>query len=226
MRERELPRVGVACFRADGDRARYARFARVRLDVFSRELGWPLLEVADPATGLFDPYDAGADLWLAETPAGEPVGIVRARRVIDAFPHRELFETHLAATGLDRDLAIVGTINALAVVPAYRRVACAGPHPATASEHLLRAGLEGLLASGVRVVLATVLSAASAHAFGRVGFRILDAPEIVASGFRLANVGIVLQPDTSPALASIDAYFSRCERVTLSAGPIEHVLAG
>lgn len=207
------------------DGERYARFCRVRLDVFSRELGWPLLEAADPASGLFDPYDAGADLWLAETQAAEPVGIVRARRVLTAFPHRELFEPHLAATGLDGDLAIVGTINALAVLPAYRRVSCAGPPLATASEHLLRASLDGLRASGVRVVLATVLSAASARAFARVGFRILDMPDVAASGFRLANVGAVLQADTSPALASIDAYFRRCEHAALQTERLEHFLA-
>jgi hypothetical protein len=206
---------------APAERERYARFCRVRLDVFSRELGWPLLEAADPSSGLFDPYDAGADLWLADTQVGEPVGIVRARRVSAAFPHRELFEPHLAATGLDRDLALVGTINALAVLPAYRRVPCAGPHLATASEHLLRASLDGLRADGVRVVFATVLSGASAHAFARVGFRILDVPEVPASGFRLANVGVVLQADASPALASIDAHFDRCERAAMPTGRIE-----
>ena len=205
---------------APAERERYAQFCRVRLDVFSRELGWPLLEAADPSSGLFDPYDAGASLWLAETQATEPVGIVRARRVVAAFPHRELFETHLAAIGLDRNLAIVGTINALAVLPAYRRVPCAAPHPATASEHLLRASLDGLRADGVRIVFATVLSGASARAFARVGFRILDVPEVPASGFRLANVGVVLA-DASPALASIDAYFGRCERAAMPTGRIE-----
>ena len=73
---------------------------------------------------------------------------------------------------------------------------------------------------GVRIVLATVLSAISARVFLRVGFRLLDRPFLRHEGdrFALANVGIVLPPphddiDREPATwERAAAYFDHCHR--------------
>lgn len=213
----QAARLGVAQFTGEEDPARYERFDDIRVGVFGRELGWQLCQGVGP---WHDPFDQGARLSLAETDDGVPIGILRALTASTAFPHRELFESPLEQSGLlDRDTTI-GTLNALAVLPPYRRRMFRSRSEAmegTAAHVLLRAGLRDLATRGVRVVLATVLGPVSARAFRGAGFQILERPHgMPGQGrFRVANVGLVLASPDAAETRSLDrarAYFAQCDR--------------
>lgn len=189
--------IRLVAFDAVSDPSRYSTFNRIRWAVFNDELGWKVRAASEETTRIQDPFDEHATFWMAETEDGIPVGIIRTLDVRHAFPHRELFEHHLQAARLDRMLSRVGTLNALAVLPAFRRMRFTGPGglSATASAHLLSAALEGMATDGVRIALATVLGIVSAHVFLGAGFRLLDSPKPAPGrpNFKLANVGAVLR---------------------------------
>lgn len=218
--------IRVAHFTAEGDPRRYRRFHDVRVEVFCRELGWAL----HPPLGRWsDPFDRGAHFVLAETSDGSPIGIVRGLSASTAFPHRELFETHLKQSGLLGHESEIGTVNALAVRAPYRGCRYATPGTATAvsaAQLLLRAVLCDLAIGGVTVVLATVLGPASARVFRGAGFQFLDRPRCMPGqeGFRVANAGLVLAPSTHPdagRLARARAYFAECDRHVCAGGSLD-----
>jgi len=184
----------VRCFAAQRDPQRYARFHEIRTSVFAEELGWHLSE---PHGVWRDPFDRGANLFIAETSDDAAVGILRAQVASVGFPHRELFAQDLVEMALIGRDAVIGTMNALAVRPFHRgrqyrstTSAAAG----TAAHLLLASALAHLESRGVRVVFATVLGAKSARSFLRVGFRFLSPPHGMPGQerFIVANVGAVL----------------------------------
>jgi hypothetical protein len=184
----------VRRFTADRDPVRYARFHHIRTSVFAGELGWQL---SSPEGPWLDPFDRGSHLFIAEAADGAPVGIVRALVADTAFPHRERFARDLERTGLTGRDCVIGTLNALAVLPAHRgRLfrSASDTMVGTAAHLLLRSALKDLASSGVHVVFATVLGARSARSFLRVGFRLLDVPQGMPGQerFTVANVGVVL----------------------------------
>ena len=234
----EFARLAITEFPAT-DRERYLRWDRFRLAVFADELGWRLASHPGGARNYSDPFDEHAQLFLAEDRAAV-VGIVRCLHVTKGFPHRELFERHLQASGLDERVSTVGTVNALAVIPSKRRRVFASESDGqlgTASALLIRASVQSLVASGVAVVLATVLSPVSARAFIRMGFRLLDVPFVSPDDdrFVLANVGMVVGAgphaedqgrassiEALPALSTSE-YFERCQAVVFSQGNLEEL---
>src|SRR5262249_10334166 len=165
------------------------------------------------------------------------VGIVRGLRLTYGFPHRQLFEHHLQASGLDKRIATIGMVNALAVTPTYRRRTFVNESDGqfgTASALLLRGVIQSLPTSGVSVILATVLSAISARAFIRAGFFLLDAPFLNPNDnrFVLANVGLVLGAERAASgtfnselrpeawATAVRAYFERLQADVLSNGHV------
>lgn len=217
-----------------GDRARYEQWDDIRRRIFADELGWRLPARPPGPASLSDPFDALATFLTAQVD-GEAIGIVRALRAADGFPHRDLLEKHVTGAGVDDALARLGTINALAVVAGRRHQRFDHPStgaPETAAAHLLSGALASMSGQGVRVVLATVLSAISARVFLRVGFRLLDRPFLRHEGdrFALANVGIVLPPhgdiDRDPATwKQAAAYFDDCHRTAAGVERLEDLFA-
>jgi hypothetical protein len=225
--------LDIVAFTA-GARARYEQWDDIRRRIFADELGWRLpARPAGPAS-LSDPFDAPATFLTAEVDR-EAIGIVRALRAADGFPHRDLLERHVTGAGVGDALAALGTINALAVVAGRRHQRFDDPSagvPETAAAQLLSAALASMSGQGVRVVLATVLSAISARVFLRVGFRLLDRPFLRHDGdrFALANVGIVLPPhgdiDREPATwERAAAYFDDCHRTATGTERLDDLFA-
>jgi hypothetical protein len=225
--------LDIVAFTA-GVRARYEQWDGIRRRIFADELGWRLPARPPGRASLSDPFDAPATFLTAEVD-GEAIGIVRALRAADGFPHRDLLELHVAGTGMGESLAALGTINALAVVAGRRHQRFGHPSasvPETAATLLLSQALAGLAGQGVRVVLATVLSAISARVFLRRGFRLLDRPFLRHEGdrFALANVGIVLRArgDTDRRPATWDravAYFEHRHRAARGSERLEDLFA-
>ena len=224
----DVAMLDVRLFEPMDDRARYERFNRVRGEVFGKALGWKLPPDVGP---WHDVYDDGASCALAEAADGEPIGILRALQASCAFPHRELFDTHLARCGLQTRLDLIGTLNALAVLPQYRRrtyVARLSGAQGTASRLMLRACLEALTREGIRIVLATVMGAVSARAFLSAGFQFLDLPKDMPGqrGFVVANVAAVLPsplPVTGDDMPRVRRYLDKCHRHVSAAGTVENL---
>jgi hypothetical protein len=218
----------IVTFTAD-ERARYDTWDALRRAVFARELGWSL-PPREPEAALSDRFDRRATFLAAEVD-GETIGILRAVRAADGLPHRDLLDEHVRAAGLDHHEGLIGTVNALAVVGPERHARfadAATDASGTAATLLLEAAVRHLAATGVRVVLATVLSAISAHVFLRAGFALLDLPFPHPGDprFRLANVGLVLpDPDAAvslePVLRRAAAHFRRCHAEAMAAGSID-----
>jgi hypothetical protein len=218
----------IVTFTAD-DRPRYETWDGLRRDVFSGELGWTLPPRA-PGAALSDPFDRRATFLAAEVD-GAAIGILRAVRAADGFPHRDLLDGHVRQAGLAGHLALIGTVNALAVVGSQRQACFADPATeasGTAATLLLEAGVRHLASTGVRVVMATVLSAISARVFFRAGFDLLDRP-FASPGdprFKLANVGLVLpEPDgataSEPVLRQAAAHFRRSHAAALAGAAVD-----
>jgi len=223
---------------AAADRKRYLIWNQIRWTVFADEMGWKLPDHSVGESGFFDPFDEHARLLLGED-AETPIGIVRTLRVTTGFPHRELFEGHLRASGLERQFSSIGTINALAVIPSRRRRTFFSESQrfhGTAAALLVRAALDELSRSGVSVVLATVLSAISARVFLRAGFHLLDVPFASPddSRFTLANIGRVLAGSSVHDVpggsaireresGQVAEYFARCEALVFSHGTLDQL---
>lgn len=218
------------------DRDLYEKWDRVRLAVFGVELGWHLPSRSPGAVAPRDPSDEHA-IFFAGLSRGSVIGIVRALNVRDAFPHRELFDRHLRRSDLNRHLPFVWTLSALAVVPSRRRTvfASAGGRSGTVASLLLSASLERIAAAGGRVVLGTVLSAASAKAFVRAGFSLLDLPaaEPGHQEFLLGTVGTVVSAPAGGHDAPADVsylrlckqYFDGCHAEVIAGTSIDALFA-
>jgi hypothetical protein len=175
----------------------YATYRRMKFRVFVAEQGWPLTDSRAPGLAAEDPFDARARLWLAETDTGEPMGVVRTLSVRYGFPHAELFERHLEHPVFARAVPYLGTINALAVLPEYRRRrfhVCGTAWVGKIGQLLLLASLRVLEQDGLRMAVATTGNSISTRLFSRVGFHVIDRPERTAlhPDLMMTNVGIVL----------------------------------
>lgn len=225
----ELDAIDVTLFDPATDCARYEMFHAIRLEVFCRSLGWTL---PSDSGRWHDPFDRAARCALAER-GGEPIGILRALRASTAFPHRELFEAHIERCGLGEHLDKVGTLNALAVLPAYRRRVYANSCSdarGTAAHLLLRACIDDLASDGVCVVMATVMGLVSARSFLSVGFRLLDLPRSMPghARFTVANVGLLVsKPEGAgvQGLESVGEHFDECHRHVVGVGPVEELFS-
>jgi len=217
------------------ERARYEEWDDIRRRIFAGELGWHLPPRPPGPASLGDPFDAPATFLTAQAD-GQAIGIVRALRAADGFPHRDLLDRHVTEAGVGDALASLGTINALAVVAGCRHQRFDRPaagEPETAAAQLVCGAIASLSGQGVRVVLATVLSAMSARVFLRVGVRLLDRPFRRHDGdrFALANVGIVLPPrhgdiDSEAApWPRAAAYFDDCHRTAAGSERLDDLFA-
>ncbi len=221
----------ISCFTADQDPARYARFHEIRSNVFADELGWQLSKPDGP---WLDPFDRGARLFMAETADREPVGILRALVADTAFPHQEMFAHDLECTGLTGRTSIIGTLNALAVLPSHRgRLyrSVSDTMVGTVAHLLLRSALKDLESRGVQAVFATVLGVRSARSFLRVGFRLLGPPQGMPGQerFIVANVGVVLpcgRHRTSEWVTRARVYFDARHREVMARGSVDELFAG
>jgi hypothetical protein len=104
------------------DPAAFRAYREIKYRVFVEELGWAdLADARNPGLIKVDAYDPISSFALLSTASGEPFAIVRATPLSRGFPYRELFERHLAQPAFADHLDRLCSINALAVLPDYRR---------------------------------------------------------------------------------------------------------
>jgi hypothetical protein len=178
----------------------YQVYRRLKYQVFVIEGGWDSLkDESGEALAREDPFDACGRFWLARTPDGVPVGVVRGIRLQDGFPHREMLQHHLSRFREDAAMSVC-TLNALAVLPDYRGRPYEVPPcgwRGTVAKLLLLAIVRSLEAEGQRAALATCAGLRSARVCIDAGFSVLDPPTRTSLHPSLMiNVGMVFE---SPA---------------------------
>src|SRR5262249_27193072 len=115
----------IDAFTGWSDRDRYDEYRRLRHQVFVSEQGWTGLTSEDePGMAMRHPADEHACFWLARNESGAVVGEVRVVSLLRAFPHKELFATHLRRPEVLNMMPYTGTLNSLAVLPRYRGLHC------------------------------------------------------------------------------------------------------
>ena len=144
------------------------------------ELGWAdLADARNPGLIKVDAYDPISSFALLSTASGQPFAIVRATALNRGFPYRELFERHLAQPAFADHLDRLCSINALAVLPDYRRrVFRESAHgwQGSAGQLLLLGILQHMARAGLAGAILTTGYPAASRLCRRVGFEVIDRP--------------------------------------------------
>lgn len=179
----------------------YHAYRQLKHTVFVIEQGWH--DLADPqgrAVAIEDPFDGRGRYQLATNEAGEPVGVVRGVLLREGFPHQSLFAHHLKVDAFSRALPMLASINALAVLPAYRRqkYTFRGTNWKGSLGNLLLLSLLDTLASeGAMGAIATAGGEASLRFFSRFGFQMLDRALITPLHcVPFTNIGLIFNSPT------------------------------
>jgi hypothetical protein len=192
------PLIQLRCFSSSENRTLYNQYLALKYQIFVVEQGW--IALADPsgkpiASG--EPFDEAGHLWLASTPEGDPVGIVRGIALARGFPHRELLEHHLRRAEVQEMWDSLCTLNALAVLPSHRRhvyEAVGLGWRGSVGKLLMLAVMHQMELQGLKAVLATAGSIVSARLCRSLGFYVIDAPTQCTHLYPelvITNVGIV-----------------------------------
>lgn len=224
--------------------AGYRVYRSIKYGVFAREMGWAGLE--DPSgepLAREDPFDDAGRFVLARTEAGNPVGVVRGIGLNEGFPHRDLFEHHLDDARFQQTCSQLITVNALAVLPEYRKriFRVAGWDWIGSAGRLLMLALFRSFEREHRLgAVATAGGLPSAVFFRKLGCLVMDPPSPTAlhrepltnfgilfgsEGHRRAEETCHMNPDRparpSPDRERLQAYFRHCQERSLSSGPLE-----
>lgn len=199
----------------------YHAYRQIKYQVFVIEQGWHTL--ADPngrPVAIEDPFDDRGRFQLALSDEGRPIGIVRGVPLREGFPHRHLFAHHLPMDAFASALPMLCSINALAVLPAYRRqrYRVSGTDWEGSVGNLLVLGLlQSLAGEGIKGAVATAGSMASLRFFTRLGFKAIDPPAVTSlHPVPMTNIGMLCG---SPAHRRTQATcrFDRGTRIASSA---------
>ena len=114
--------IQLQFFRKFESQEAYDAYRQIKHEVFVRECGWnDLDDNSSPNRAREDPHDEMGQFLLARNSDGEPIGILRSNVLSESFPHEALFKEHLGSDTVQRFLDRVCMLNALAVLPKYRK---------------------------------------------------------------------------------------------------------
>lgn len=195
------------------DPVAFRAYREIKYRVFVEELGWAdLADARNPGLIKVDAYDPISSFALLSTASGEPFAIVRATALYRGFPYRELFERHLAQPAFADHLDWLCSINALAVLPDYRRrVFRESAHgwQGSAGQLLLLGILGHMAGAGLAGAILTTGYPAASRLCRRVGFEIIDPPVASAQ---------TREPLQNMALLFDDPAYLACRRACGVAG--------
>lgn len=222
----------------------YREYRKIKYDVFYQELGWQgLVDPYGEPIAREDPFDDAGRFILARTDAGRPIGVVRGIGLNEGFPHRALFEHHFTNSCFQRMYSQLITVNALAVLPEYRKRAfcVAGRDLIGSVGTLLMLVLFRSFEQDQRIgAIATAGGIESALFFQKLGCFVIDAPfQTALHHERLTNFGILFGSEghqqaekrcrmnrDREALFDTDQhalmdYFHQCQERSLGLMPLE-----
>jgi hypothetical protein len=174
----------ISIFAAE-DKENFLLYRRVKYAVFADELGFEGIEdPMSPGLAREDTFDRCSAFAIARTTDGRDAAVLRGTPLSTAFPHREWFERHLDDARFAGAVDCLCSLNALAVLPAFRQgqweVAsprCHGPiwmlTVLTMTRYFENKGCFG--------AIATTGEASTTRLFAQVGFRAIDRPMVSLS---------------------------------------------
>ena len=160
----------------------FNEYRKIKYKVFVKELGWnSLADKSCKGMSTIDPFDEKGTFIVAKTFSGRSVGIVRGIPLNKGFPHKTLFTPHFTNPLVYNMYGRIYTINALAVLPAYRgkqfRVTQSDLKGSIGKLLVLQLN-RYYLQQGFKAVIATAEGAAGIYFFLSLGFRIIDYPKV------------------------------------------------
>jgi len=226
-------------FNKQADMEYYRAYREVKYQVFVAELGWSSLrDECDKAIARPDAFDEEGRFMLAMTEEGLPIGTVRAVHLKGAFPHRDLFERHCCHLEFNSLMDLVCTLNALAVLPEYRRrkFRVSDQGWIGSASHLLMLGMiRHMEQEGAKAAIVTTDGIVPTRLCRGLGFHIIDRPTVTKLRPEpLMNMGMAFGSDLhlraqkecgmksrTPGLREehsrkLLCYFESCEKHALS----------
>ena len=187
-----LERMAISVsFFDDTSAAEFRDYREIKHDVFVLEQGWQLPLDGDAqivAPDAFDPHS----MFVLASAGGKAIGIARATMICDAFPHAEFFTGLMARPELQTVRAAVATVNAVAVLPAFRGKAMqihGRGRTMTAGKALMTELTKRLDHAGAEVSLLTTSPGVAAVFFDHLGYYLIDPP-FQSGGRALINMGL------------------------------------
>ena len=175
----------------DTSAAGFRDYCGIKHDVFVLEQGWQLPLDSDGQIVAPDAFDPHSMFVLARA-GGQAIGIARATMICDAFPHAEFFTSLMERPELRAVRAAVATVNAVAVLPAFRGRAVkihGRGHTMTAGKALMAELSKRLDDAGAEVSLLTTSPGVAAVFFDHLGYYLIDPP-FQSGGRTLINMGL------------------------------------
>ncbi len=175
-----LPPVELRLFARSEDRPLYQQYLAIKFAVFVAEQGWTAL--ADPSgkpIAREEPFDEEGQLCLANTPEGDPIGVVRGIALSRGFPHRELLEHHLERAEVQGMWEQLCTLNGLAILPTHRRKvyeAVGLGWKGSVAKLLMLFVIQQMELQGLKAALATAGGVTSTRLCRSLGFFVIDSP--------------------------------------------------
>lgn len=198
----------------------YEDFLRIKYRVFVEELGWSSVP-HDTATGKAreEISDHGSDFVIAVDPDDEPVGIARGTlpQKLEALYRREWYPEFLNIPCVREAEGRVATINAVAVLPKYRRSMREGRHREerrddAVSSQLMKRIIGRLSDAGALVIVLSAIDGGALSLMRHFKFRQINPPHNLAipegsAGpvsrvFLIHDMALCLEP-SDPALARL-----------------------
>ncbi len=236
-------------FTKQGNKELYKAYLNIKYQVFVRELSWSTLaDESDKAIAREESFDEASRFLVASTDKGLPIGTVRAIFLNQGFPHQDLFEHHLRQPVFNQIIDRLCTLNALAVLPPYRRqiYRVSNQGWVGAVGRLLMLGLiRSLAQEGMKGAIVTTAGTVSTLLCAHLGFYAIDKPTFTSLQPELmTNMGIIFGSDAhiraqeacqmNPSKPdSLDAdsikllhYFESCQQQALGARSLESYYTG
>jgi len=169
----------------------FREYRKLKHEVFVLEQGWQLPVDADGRHVEPDPFDRHS-MFVIGRVDGSAIGIARATMIDEAFPHAEFFVDLMRRPEIKGVRAAVATVNAVAVLPAFRgrRMRVVGSaRSMTTAKALMVELMRRLERDGTEIVLLTTSPGIAAVFFDHLGFYLLG-PAFSREGRSLINMGL------------------------------------
>ncbi|MDJ0514164.1 MAG: hypothetical protein QNJ62_12050 [Methyloceanibacter sp.] len=169
----------------------FREYRKLKHEVFVLEQGWQLPVDADGQHVEPDPFDPHS-MFVIGRVDGSAIGIARATMIDEAFPHADFFVGLMRRPEIKGVRAAVATVNAVAVLPAFRgrpmRV-LGSARTMTTAKALMVELIRRLEREGTEIVLLTTSPGIAAVFFDHLGFYVLG-PTFKSAGRTLINMGL------------------------------------
>ncbi len=172
--------ISLEYFKKSENSVLYEAYRKLKYKIFVTECGWEALTSdTEPNKAKVDQYDAIGRFLIALNEDQIPIGILRGIALRKGFPHKSLFDRHLANDIVNNMLANMCTLNALAVLPKYRGKIFnykGLPWTGSVGKIMMLALMQSFEKDQIVATIITAQGQAGAKFFQSLGFKMIDHP--------------------------------------------------